>query len=53
MRQCVNAGGWGEESAVEPAAWGGFYRGAVIGICVGRVRGRGGFEHRVEGEERI
>ena len=41
--ECHNAGGWGEgeEGAVEPAAWGGFYRGAVISVCVGRVQGRG------------
>ena len=45
--ECGSAGGWGEgeEGAVEPAAWGGFYRGAVIGVSVGRVRRRGGFEH--------
>ena len=37
--ECNNAGGWGEgeEGAVEPAAWGGFYRGAVIGVCVETV----------------
>ena len=38
--ECHNAGGCGEgeEGAVEPAAWGGIYRGAVIGVCVERVR---------------
>ena len=54
--ECHNASGWGEgeEGAVEPAAWGGFYRGAVIGICVWRESGDGGaLEYRVEGEKRI
>ena len=42
-----------EECAVEPAAWGGFYHGSVIRVCVGRFRGRGTFEHCIEGKEGI
>ena len=44
-RRAWRTGAWGEgeEGAVGPATWGGSYRGAVIGVCVGRVRG--GYEH--------